>query len=217
MRTSVILSLALACVTAANGNLAIPFPFGGPQTSSPVYLDAISIYCRTHPDNVCQPRAHHISSCTMFLGEILRNTDTCCFSWWCSFCLQLLLLDERYWVKQSPSSLRHQPLMRGRNAFVERFEVVASMSIRTILCTISQKRHTGPTHVWYTAFIRAYRQKNIWKIILLQFTVMNVFMCAYLCWCVSICHFCCRIWICIYAHAYIHLCVYVCVHVCVSK
>mmetsp|Transcript_23169 Transcript_23169/g.37158 ORF Transcript_23169/g.37158 Transcript_23169/m.37158 type:complete len:369 (+) Transcript_23169:72-1178(+) len=67
MRTSVILSLVLACATAANGNLAMPFPFGGPQMSSP-----------------------------------------------------------------TPSSLRNQPLLRGRDAIVERFEMAKAKAAKVV-------------------------------------------------------------------------------------
>jgi hypothetical protein len=36
MRTRVILALVLATASVAQANLATPFPFGGPQLSSPV-------------------------------------------------------------------------------------------------------------------------------------------------------------------------------------
>jgi len=67
MRTSFILALALASVTVANGNLAMPFPFGAPQMSSP-----------------------------------------------------------------TPDTLRHQPLLRGRDAVVERFEVAKAAAAKAV-------------------------------------------------------------------------------------
>jgi hypothetical protein len=45
MRTSIILGLVLATATVANGNLAMPFPYGGPQLFPPVLFPLPTLMC----------------------------------------------------------------------------------------------------------------------------------------------------------------------------
>jgi hypothetical protein len=42
MRICVVLALVLATTNVANGNLAVPFPFGSPQAPQPVNVPAFA-------------------------------------------------------------------------------------------------------------------------------------------------------------------------------
>ena len=52
MRICVVLALVLATATVANGNLAVPFPFGSPQAPQPVnvppFASSIRLLSRLH-------------------------------------------------------------------------------------------------------------------------------------------------------------------------